>query len=450
MVCIVIRGKQMRILLKHIIRNIKENTGRTLLIMVALFIVAVMVAFVTMGGFLMKLEMDIYKNNPLYDYQISSNTGENILDGTVEDLKEDFEILGMSDNEEHGYVVDGNGNYNSTTLNGYDLAKAVKFKFITIDGEENIELNDNEVFVTSSFAKAYNIEVGKTFVYYGVNGNKTKLKVKYIGNFSVLKQTNVKIVTNEETFIGIKGYDKMEYTTLYGNVKKSVSNIEEKIKIYENDYGLKFKEGDEVEYTDEEIDQEMITTYIYPAILIIIFVFVVIYVSVNSIVKIIINERMSTLGTFRSIGATKKQTIFILMLEMLIYTIVPAGIGALLGLGIFGKAVSDFMDLEEMQLENFSVNNYLWQILVITIGVSILFQVLLSIFELIKVSRLSITDTIFNKHISQYKYSKYKVVLGIFFLAVGIIVILKRAQLTYWYCLIRNFSIIYFNYIYSA
>ena len=66
---------------------------------------------------------------------------------------------------------------------------------------------------------------------------------------------------------------------------------------------------------------------------------------------------------------------------------------------------------------------------------------ILSITELLKVSKMSIKDSIFNKHTSIYKYSAIKIILGLFFLGIGIITIVKYTQLTYWYCLIGILSV---------
>ena len=54
---------------------------------------------------------------------------------------------------------------------------------------------------------------------------------------------------------------------------------------------------------------------------------------------------------------------------------------------------------------------------------------------------MSIKDSIFNKHTSIYKYSFTKVIIGLFFLGIGIITIIKYNQLTYWYCLIGILSV---------
>ena len=48
---------------------------------------------------------------------------------------------------------------------------------------------------------------------------------------------------------------------------------------------------------------------------------------INSILKLVLEERISVIGTFRSIGASKKMTNFLLYLENIVYAIISSVIG---------------------------------------------------------------------------------------------------------------------------
>ena len=423
----------MNILLKHITRNMKENVGRTTLIMLSLFVVSILVAIITLGILFIIMMSDASSNLASFEYQIQSTTGEYILNDVVNEVKNEFNILAMPDME-YGYLIDKEGNYITTELDGVQVKNAIDFKFININ-EDNVELKENETIITSKLAKNFDLKEGNDFEYYGRDGRKNILKVKYIVP-SLTSLAPVEIVTNEETYLKILDEDEISYVMLFGAYKGDNSEINNDIDKFEMECGLNF-------YKNEESTSEMIVSYLYPAVIIGILVFAVIFVSLNSIVKIIINERVSTIGTFRSIGATKKQVVKMLILEMLMYTVIPAILGACIGI----LATKGMSSIIEMILKSFGssekidLTKYILPVSAITVAVTVLFQMILSIMELLKVSKMSIKDSIFNKHTSIYKYSATKIILGLFFLGIGIITIVKYTQLTYWYCLIGILSV---------
>lgn len=425
----------MNILIKHITRNMQENVGRTTLIMLSLFVVSILVAIIVLAVMVIMMMVDASSNMATFDYQIYSSTGDKVSKDVVKEIETDFEILGLPE-DEYGYIVDQEGNYISVVLNGLNVGQAIDFNMFSVDNEEEVELNENEVIMTEGIADKFNLKEGQEFEYYGRNGEKNTLKVKYIVK-SLYNLGTIGLVTNETTYMQIKGIDEISYYVLIGNYKEENSQGTESIEKYEMEYGLYF---DKYEISALEEIKEIL----YPAVIVLILIFAVVYVSLNSIVKIIINERIPVIGTFRSIGATKKQIIGVLILEMLMYTIIPALLGALVGVAAT-KGMSSLIEM--MLLSSFGssvkidMNSYLWSVSLITILVTIAFQMLLSIFELIKVSKLSIKDSIFNKHTSTYTYSVGKIVWGLFFLIIGIITVVKREQLTYWYCIIGILSI---------
>ena len=425
----------MNILLKHITRNMRDNVGRTTLIMLSLFVVSILVALISLAIMFIVMMVDAGSNLATFDYQIhSSTTGEKIINDVVKDIENDLEILGMPE-VEYGYMIDSDGKYIPTALDGVQIEKAIKFKIINLDKEKNVKLDDNEVIMTSKIAKKFDLQKDQEFEYYGRNGKKNILKVKYIVN-SLQNLDPIGIITNEKTYLQIENSDEISYMMLFGEIKEDSLQVKDNIDKYEMEHGIKFEQRD-------DSFGKMIKTILYPSIMVLILVFAVIYVSLNSIVKIIINERISVIGTFRSIGATKKQIIGVLIAEMLMYTIIPALLGAMVGV-VSIKGISSMADMMLSffgSTEKLDIKSYLWKISLITILITTAFQMFLSIFELIKVSKLSIKDSIFNKHTSTYKYSIGKVILGLFLLVIGIITIVKHRQLTYWYCLTGIISI---------
>lgn len=421
----------MNILLKHITRNMKENVGRTLLIMLSLFVVSILVAIVSLMILYMGMIDDAHSNLASYDYIIQSSTGKKILNNVVDEVKEKFDIFALPDLE-YGYMKDEEDEYILAELYGININDAIDFKFLEIKDE--IELNENEAIITSEIAKKYKLKEGDEFEYYGRNGEKNILRVKYVVKSLANFNGTLEIITNEETYLKIVDEKEISYLILFGN-KLNDNMTKEDIEKLEIDFGIKFIKNAEA--------SNMIKDILYPGLMVGILVFAVIFVSLNSIVKIIINERITTIGTFRSIGASKKQVILVLIAELLMYTVIPAFIGAVTGVA----AIKGMASLVEMILQSYGSNekinliNYILPISLITVGVTVVFQMLLSGIELVKISKMSIKESIFNRHTSIYKYSKTKIIFGIFFLVLGIVNLIKYKQLTYWYCLVGILSV---------
>ena len=96
----------MNILLKHITRNMRDNVGRTTLIMLSLFVVSILVALISLAIMFIVMMVDAGSNLATFDYQIhSSTTGEKIINDVVKDIENDFEILGMPE-VEYGYMIE--------------------------------------------------------------------------------------------------------------------------------------------------------------------------------------------------------------------------------------------------------------------------------------------------------------------------------------------------------
>ena len=81
----------MNILLKHITRNMRDNIGRTILIMVSLFVVSILVALISLAIMFIIMIFDASSNLASFDYLIQSSTGAKILNKVVKDVENEFE-----------------------------------------------------------------------------------------------------------------------------------------------------------------------------------------------------------------------------------------------------------------------------------------------------------------------------------------------------------------------
>ena len=74
------------------------------------------------------------------DYVIYSSTGDNILNEVVQEVEKEFDILGFPDLE-YGYIINSNGNYVPTILDGVKINKAIDLKMIDLKDEKNVDIN---------------------------------------------------------------------------------------------------------------------------------------------------------------------------------------------------------------------------------------------------------------------------------------------------------------------
>jgi putative ABC transport system permease protein len=132
--------------------------------------------------------------------------------------------------------------------------------------------------------------------------------------------------------------------------------------------------------------------------------------------KVITMERLPVIGTFRSIGATKKTTDFILLMESLVYGIIGGLIGSGLGIGVlyimsdltkWNKAVPTTIVFTPLQLAAAFICAPL-----LCLGSSLV--------PILKVSRIPVKDVILNTMEKPRKKTRWKLVLAVVMLAISV------------------------------
>ncbi len=120
------------------------------------------------------------------------------------------------------------------------------------------------------------------------------------------------------------------------------------------------------EYVGEMISKSEIKSQVDPIripfmFMLILVVLISVFIIYTSF-KVITLERLPMLGTFRSIGATKKMTDFIMLSEATIYGVLGSGIGCWLGYGML-TAVTHLMSSSMLgggTVEELSIHHYTW------------------------------------------------------------------------------------------
>lgn len=206
----------MKIILKHILRNIKENKGRSLLIIISLTIAsALFVLNITLPQEIVsKLEESIRIENGTADIEVGGKNPFNI-----EELKKE--------NEEIKYtgITYTEGTYKDTliSIGGYDIDSSKEMNLL---GEDVPDLNKNEVVINDYYAKEYNYHEGDT-IPLNVDNTIYELKlVKIVGKkgatYAIYDEPY--FIANLETVAEINNTDKDKYQAILIDVKNDEKN----------------------------------------------------------------------------------------------------------------------------------------------------------------------------------------------------------------------------------
>jgi putative ABC transport system permease protein len=135
--------------------------------------------------------------------------------------------------------------------------------------------------------------------------------------------------------------------------------------------------------------------------------------------KVITVERLPIIGTFRSIGAARKTTDFVLMVETFLYGVAGGLFGCLLGIGVLYlmsslMAYNPWADFRMRPEIHFTAMD---------LGIAFLIAVLLSfvssLIPIVRVSKLPVKDIVLGRIEAKPKNRRARIILGLCFLSAG-------------------------------
>ena len=409
----------MRIILKYLFKNIKEKKLRTILIIFSIAIsCALFFASSSVTDTFAKMfseRVKIYFGNA--DLMITSNSES--ISGIMNTAKADrydeyFEyVAGIFDTSAQHKIND------RETLNfyihgmEYDDAKAMS-DFSIVKGNAEQGYYGMSIILSDEFAEKYGYSIGDS-INVNIYGSVRKLKIiataagglftdDGFNNFAIVPHTTI------SGFYDVKGMSNVIYLKL-----KNIENLNQVTNLLKNEYkGYTVKEP----FDTKELKQQ-ISSISTPFMLM---TFIVVFMSVFIIYtsfKVISMERLPAIGTFRSIGATKKTTDIVLLGESIFY----GTLGGAVGIG-FGLLVLKFM--AEMMKSPWEKNmEAVVEYQPIQMIISFLFAVILcvisSLIPILQISKISIKDIVLNTIDRPKRRGSIRVYLGLMFVAMGMI-----------------------------
>lgn len=328
----------MGIILKFTLRNIKEHKFRTFLIIlsislsVMLFFASFSISDALTGMFMENIRSFIGTSEVIVSAGPASETGL-VKMKDLGDYNDQFEYQIGSVEYSAKYQKSDKTKVN-VQLKGYDLKDLQVMNPVALidEGGVNESFLGKVAIVGEDFASANNLKVGDSMrMIFSEDDTKIFRVAAIAENKGYFKKT---FMSNDESvnmIIPIRtaqnfAETKSAYHVIYLKTVDQLA-IDQNLRDLQTVY-----KGDTVDktITKAEIDEQIRPIripFLFMLILVVIISIFIIYTSF----KVIMLERLPVLGTFRSIGATKRMTNSIMIIECFLYGIVGSAIGAMLG-----------------------------------------------------------------------------------------------------------------------
>ena len=405
----------MGVIFKHTLKNMFSKPFRTIMLILCI----VICSFAGM----MTFDMSNSVRNVLESAFLSMFGDSNVMVSTMNDLSEvDYSGLPEHDKtlitaKNTTFNVPGNTTYQyfnekSILIYTADMNDANEMDLLAAD----VDFAKNEIAIPKSLAEELNVKVGDTVEFFDEEQKAHEYSVKAILSYKGLLSEKYNAVMTVEGFKDMFGED-IAFNGAYVRVHDR-SKVGEFCSLME--------ERTQNAQVEDLINGEMVqqnvnsVTSVF-AILFLICLMLVIFVTISLSERIMV-ERMGTVGTLRSLGVSPNATALIVLFENALYGLIGGAIGSSLYVltrdPIFNNVFSlnSGSDIElEMNLGKVSVVAWIGVI----IG-AIVIECLCPMKELLKATRTSIRDLIFDNKDADYKYTKKTLVASILFAVLGI------------------------------
>ncbi len=409
----------MGIIIKFILKNVKSNKFRTFLIITSIAIstalfFASMAISLTVENMYRERIKTFYGGAEIQIHANSDSPGDYIKHQKATECKNIEYAVGIL--TAGGYYNRGRDELIPLKIRGMELDDLKTMGSFVATGKTNIEpFSGNKVIIAKSAAKKYDLTVGDS-IDIEILDHKKRFKIGAISEgvgFFAENGNSMTVVAPINTLSDMYG-SKGSYTELYIKLldkERTIETLEELSAIYK---GYTVKET----ITKEEID--FATSGI--SIPFIMMTGVVLFMSIfimNTSYKVIITERLPVIGTFRSIGATKRSTDSILLIESMTYGVIGGILGCILGLGVLYVMALNITDWGEGMSINISYNAFHF---ISAFSVAFILSIISSYFPIRKAAKTSVKDIILSTTAKAYINKRWKAFLGGILLPLSILI----------------------------
>ncbi|UZW14209.1 FtsX-like permease family protein [Clostridium pasteurianum] len=409
----------MNIILKFVLRNIKEKKLRTFLVVIS--IMASTALFFAANGIastLKEAQINIAKS-AFGSSEIMITAGQEspspyFLSNKAQIYKDklDYIVEEMNVNGQYSYNIDEVIPVQLTGIDYNDLESMNPLKFI-----DSLSINlfqGNKIIISKKSSDKYNIKLGDKLKLNVSNNNQIFTVAGIVESDGIFK-------TEDKTILAIIPKSTAQQlndargmaSTIYLKTKNpsDTDNLIKQLTDSYKNYNVKPTID-----MDEINENTKSTSTAFMAMLIIVLTMSVFII--YTVFKVIIIERLPIIGTFRSIGATKFMTDSVLICESIIYGIIGGIIGIVVGIGIVKLAAIGLSS----QAGGIDINiNYSTNQIAIAFIFAVSVSTFSAIIPIIKVSKLSVKDVVLNTIDTVQRKKIWKFILALVLILIALI-----------------------------
>jgi putative ABC transport system permease protein len=299
------------------------------------------------------------------------------------------------------------------SLNGYDLKDLQLMNpFVLETHLDETSFTGRKLIISKGAAEKLKLKIGD-YINLEIKEVRYKFQIAAIakptGIFLTETENTVAVVPKDFLYSINEGRGMV--STLYiktKNPEEKESAIEEISKVYKN-YSVR-------QTIEEEDIKEISNIIVVPLNIMVMVVLAISVFIIYSAFKVITAERLPVVGTFRSIGATKRIMNYVLFGESMIYGIIGGITGIIIGIGVL-NLMAMFVGMMFGGLKP-SVKYTPTQMLLAFL-LAVILSFVSSMLPIIRVSKISVKDIVLNNISKSDEKKNYKLIVGLVFIILG-------------------------------
>lgn len=436
----------MRLIFKHIFKDIMAHKLRTLLLMLCIIVCSftAMLCFDLSGSLrtMLKGLFATVAGSSDLQIQTKSPVGEDFADGAP-----DCNILRMG----------GTTCYFDRRIDSdYSYVNRGQAMVMAVDPDEgrnmgvirdDIVIGSKKVGIGKAFAEEFGFEVGDKIVLHGDRDIPVEFTVG-----SLEEKQGIFAMDDNTIVISIEDMGEMtlggvaEITSVMVDVKD-----DSRIKDAENFFKEKYPTAEVTNFLeDKDLENSIKSISRVFLILFALCMLLVIFVTV-SVSERMITDKMSVVGTFRSLGVSSAKTTFALIFENALFGLIGSCIGILLYVLVKEPLFNSMLVVDDAIRPKVPMPKF-YIYLGVVLG-AVIIESLCPIKESIKALRVPIRDIIFNTKETEYKPSKVATIIGFVLLAAAAVCFFFKdsfaMNMICFVCIIAGAALL-FNYVTRA
>ncbi|MCR5528337.1 MAG: FtsX-like permease family protein [Saccharofermentans sp.] len=413
----------MNIVLKNSLKNIIGKPFRTLLVTFTIFMccLSALLSF-DAGSLIPRILESFYGNMARADIMAYADGRDltELPEGFPEcdrlNISSNGEILHKDIDGEYAYVTT-----ESLGIYGIDIQGAVDMEFL-----DPIELKEGEVYISYDLSEEFGYDIGDTLPVHDRAGEDVELTVVGIFPKDIKNSllSGYSAVVNEETG-DILSCGRRTADIVLIDIKDD-SLIEEGKDLLKTQHpGINIADMFINETLMNVIMEFELVFYLLFAATVLLVIFVT-----SSICNRIVSERMSYIGTLRSLGMSAGRTAGILLLENVLYAIIGAVPATIIYTVLRNIVCDNFFNSETgFATLGFKIPSVSKVLIAGVIIFAIVMECLIPLRAILKALKTSIRDIIFDNRDTAYRFGRPSLIFGIIFAVIAVICVIFNSNM---------------------